>query len=80
MTSVQRQVEMVNTVYWQGKTSTVIALFLTEEKARECFASPDLKPCDPRWLENTNEVLEAIGENHPTITICHWRNMALEIM
>ena len=77
MTSVQRKVEMVNTVYWQGKTSDIIALFLTEEKARECFASPDLKPCDTRWLENTKEVLEAIRENHPTITICHWRDMAL---
>ena len=79
MTSVERRVEMVNTQWWQGKTSAIIALFLTEDKARECFASPDLKPCDPRWQEDTREVLTAIGENHPTITICHWKDMALMV-
>lgn len=77
MSGIERRVERVSTCYYQGKTSPVIALFLKEDKARECFASSDLQPCDPRWLENTKEVLAAIGENHPTITICHWREMAL---
>jgi hypothetical protein len=77
MTSVERRVERVSTQWWQGKTSAIIALFLTEDKARECFASQNLQPRDPRWLKDTKEVLGAIGENHPTITICHWSDMAL---
>jgi hypothetical protein len=77
MSGIERRVERVSTCFYQGKTSPVIALFLTEDKARECFASPDLQPCDPRWLDDTKEVLEAIGEDHPTITICHWPEMTL---
>jgi|GEM_PF-1376412 len=77
MSGIERRVERVSTCFHQGKTSAIVALFLYENKARECFNSRDLKPCDPRWLEDTKEVLAAIGEDHPTITICHWRDMAL---
>jgi len=77
VTGIERRVDKVNTQYHLGKTSDIVALFLTEEKARECFVFSDLKPCDPRWLADTKEVLEAIGEDHPTFTICHWKDMAL---
>jgi len=79
MSGIERKVEMVNTQYWRGKTSDIIGLFLAEDKAQEYFSSSKLKPCDPRWQEDTREVLEAIGENHPTITIYHWRDMALMV-
>lgn len=76
-TSFERRLEMVNTQWYQGKTSNIIALFFNEDEARKCFAFPDLVSCDPRWLEQTQEILESVGENHPTITICHWPEMDL---
>ena len=77
LTSVERRLEMVNTQYWGGGTSAITALFLTEDKARQCFDQSGLEPCDPRWIEDTKQVLEAIGEEHPTISICHHDNLAL---
>lgn len=78
----ERQLNKVNTLLWQGGTPPIVALFLTESKARECFSSSDLAPRDSRWRKDTKEVLAAIGENHPTFVICrgrwkHWRNRAL---
>lgn len=81
----ERRLQKVNTFQWQawqGGTPPVVALFLTEDKARECFTSSDLKPCDPRWKKDTKEVLAAIGENHPAFVVCrgrweHWRDRAL---
>lgn len=78
----ERQLNKVSTLLWQGGTPPIVALFLTEDKARECFTSSDLKPCDPRWKKDTKEVLATIGENHPTFVICrgkwkHWRERAL---
>jgi len=78
----ERQLNKVSTLLWRGGTPPVVALFLTEDKARECFTSSDLKPCDPRWKKDTEDVLAAIGENHPTFVIClgrwkHWRDRAL---
>ena len=78
----ERRLDKISTLLWQGGTPPIVALFLTEEKARECFTSSDLKPCDPRWKKETEDVLAAIGENHPTFVICrgkwkHWRHRAL---
>lgn len=77
ITSFERRLEMVNTRYWTAGTSRIVALFLDEEKALACNGQPDLVPCDPRWLGETKEVLKAIGEENPTISICHNRELAL---
>lgn len=78
----ERRLDKTSTLLWQGGTPPIVALFLTEDKARECFSSSDLKSCDPRWQKNTKEVLAAIGENHPTFVVCHgrwkhWQNRTL---
>jgi hypothetical protein len=75
-TSVERRVEMVNAQWYGPNSSHIIALFFTEKEARKCFSAKNLKPCDPRWLEKTKAVIAAIGEDHPTITICHEQGMA----
>lgn len=54
----------VSTSYWGGHSAPIISLFLNKEKARECLASPNLQPWDPRWKIETNEVLWAIGSEH----------------
>ncbi|MFH1183168.1 MAG: hypothetical protein V1690_02820 [Candidatus Moraniibacteriota bacterium] len=76
-TSFERRLEMVNTQFWKGKTSHITALFLTKEKAKKCFSFLDRELCDPRWREETEAIIRAIGENHPTITICHFPELAL---
>ena len=76
-TSFERRLERVNTQWWLGGTSKIIALFSSEEEARKCFACAHLVSCDHRWIEHTQGVLWLIGENHPTITICHWPELAL---
>jgi len=78
----ERRLDKVSTLLWQGGTPPIVALFLTEDRARECFCSSDLNPCDPRWKKDTEDVLAAIGENHPTFVICRgrwkdWRDRAL---
>lgn len=76
-TSVERRLEQVNTMWWRTGTSPIVALFLSEEDARTCFEQLDLVPCDPRWLDQTKEVIVAVGEEHPTITVCHYPDLAL---
>jgi hypothetical protein len=76
-TSEERRLERVNTMWWRAGTSLIVALFLDKDEASFCSEQPDLQPCDQRWIEKTKEVLEAIGEEHPNVTICHWRELAL---
>ena len=75
--SEERRLEHVNTQWWGGGTSLIVALFLIEEEALSCFEQPELKPCDSRWINKTKEVTEAIGDNHPNVTVCHWPELAL---
>lgn len=77
LTSVERRLEMVNTRWWGAGTSKIIALFLTSAEAEACTSQSDLEPCDLRWLEQTKITLAAIGENHPMISICHYRDLGL---
>ena len=70
MSTTQKDPEMVNTRYHGGSTSPIVALFLDEKSADECTKSTELKTSDPRWKEQTRNVLEAIGENHPTFFVC----------
>lgn len=64
-----RPLEEVNTFFWGGTTSPIIALFFKKDEALKCLNSPDLKYCDPRWKEQTKEVLATIGNNHPVFIL-----------
>jgi hypothetical protein len=75
--SVERDIARVNTHYWGGNTSSVVALFLEEKDALTCSESPDLVPCDPRWESQTVEVLRGIGSNHPVFSITNWPELRL---
>lgn len=77
MTSFQRKIEMVNTRWWGGHSSDIVALFTTKKKAVDCFAHSDLEPCDTRWIEDTKKVVKRIGENHPSFEVCRWGRLAL---
>lgn len=77
ITSFQRQAGQVNTRFWGGLTSFVVALFLNENEARACLGSDDIESCDPRWIEKTKEVIDKIGEEHPVFSICHSPGMEL---
>ncbi len=61
--------EMVNTSFFGGGTSHLVALFLEKEAAIKCSDSKDLQPLDPRWRKQTNEVLSAIGNDHPVFIV-----------
>lgn len=77
MTSFQRKIEMVNTRWWGGHSSYIVALFATRKKAMDCFAYSDLQPCDSRWIEETKKVIKRIGEDHPSFEVCRWGDLAL---
>jgi len=56
--------EEVNSIFWGDHTSPIVALFSAEEDARACFAAEGLVHWDPRWEEETQLVLRAIGDDH----------------
>jgi hypothetical protein len=77
ITSFQRRIEDVNTQYWGGHSSNIVALFTAKKKAMECFAHSDLQCCDPRWIEETKQVISKIGKDHPSFEVCKWKDLAL---
>lgn len=77
LTSFERKIECVNTRYWGGHSSYIVALFTTKKKAMDCFAHSDFQPCDPCWIEETKKVVKRIGENHPSFEVCRWGDLAL---
>ena len=77
LTSFQRNIESVNTRWWTGNSSPIVALFKDEKSALECSSQKDLKPCDERCLKETIEVLRAIGESHPAFSICSYPGLRL---
>lgn len=50
-------------------SSPIVALFLDRKAAFECIRTANLQPADPRWKEQTLEVLAAIGNDHPTFIL-----------
>ncbi len=76
-TGFQKNISLVNISYWGGHTSDIIALFKTEEEALACFNSSELQPCDDRWINSTKLVLKAIGNEHPSFSVCSYKNLAL---
>lgn len=61
--------EDVNTGYWGGHTSPIVALCLRQDDAMICLHSKDIKNCDPGWRRETEEVLEHIGDDHPVFIL-----------
>ena len=67
--TIEREVVRVNTHYWGGHTTQIVALFLKEMDALECSCELNLQPCDPRWMKDTIATLKAIGDDHPYCSI-----------
>ena len=67
--TIEREVVRVNTHYWGGHTTQIVALFFKEADALECSCESDLQPCDPRWKKDTIAILRAIGDDHPYCSI-----------
>ena len=76
-TTFERHVEEMNTFYWGQRTSPIVALFMDKHTALDCLAQDRLVACDPRWLEQTAEVIAAIGDDHPAFEVCHYPDLAL---
>lgn len=76
-TSFERRIEKVNSRYWGENSSPIVGLFLTATEAVDCLASADLQPADTRWLSETKNVLEVIGDDHPCIYVCHHPGLSL---
>lgn len=68
-TSWERDLTKVPTMWWGGQTSYVVALFLEKEDAEKCLAVCSEITCDPRWINQTKEVLQAIGDEHLKISM-----------
>lgn len=78
MTGFERQIEMVNTQWWRGGTSSIVALFKNKRTAMACLnRSGDKKPCDSRWIRSTREIIAEIGDEHPSFSVCHHQEMRL---
>ena len=77
LTSFERRVEHVSPEWLGGHSARIVALFFGEKEACECYIQTDLQPCDPRWLEQTKAVLDAIGDDHPVFYVCHQPGMSL---
>ncbi|MEK7463585.1 MAG: hypothetical protein AAB610_00475 [Patescibacteria group bacterium] len=68
-TRVERELTMVNTSYWGGRTSRVVALFLDKNEARLAYGKSNHASCDKRWLPQTIATLKAIGLDHPKCSV-----------
>ena len=51
------------------RANSPVGIFLSREKADECYFARSEKTFDPQWHKETLEVLEQVGQNHPLITI-----------
>src|SRR3989344_5269279 len=58
MTSFCRKIEGVNTRWWGGHSSAIVALFTQKKDAMKCLSNSDLEECDPRWINSTKSVIE----------------------
>lgn len=64
-----RKIDQISTQYWGGNTSPIVALFLTRAGARLCWTTSGLTTFDERFIEQTRDVLGAIGDEHPVFEI-----------
>ena len=75
--TIQREIASVNTNYWGGHTSSVVALCLKEKDARICLEKEYFGRQSQRFAKHTITVLRAIGENHPFCSITDDSEMRL---
>jgi len=68
-TSAKRKLEHVQ--WWGQETSDIVALFLDEKEASDCSNSPNKKPFDPRWIKQTEKVIEVIRQDYPDVKVCY---------
>lgn len=73
----ERRPENVSTRHWGDNSSMIVGLFVSRDKAMECFNHEDRQPRDQRWIDSTKEVLELMGDDHPAFVICRWHTLAL---
>lgn len=76
-TAFERRIENVNTMWWRGNTSPIVALFTNKKAALVCFKDRDFVPCDPKWVGCTKDVLNRIGNDHPVFYISHDEHLGL---
>lgn len=74
------KIEDMNPLLWGGRSSTIVALFMTEEEALACFNGDDLESCDPRWADQTLRVVTEIGDAHPVFEVCRTPELALPLL
>ena len=65
----ERRFELLTKKYLGGQTSAIVGLFFSKQRAEACFRWEDKAFYDSRWMCETNEVLRAIGEDHPTVYV-----------
>jgi hypothetical protein len=65
MAGFEYDIANVNTRYWGVNSSSIIALFTSKRKAQACLRHDDGVIKDPRWIDETKEVIRCIGpDNH----------------
>lgn len=72
MSTVERQISSVNTRYWGGGTSDIVALFLIKKDAQFCIKNhraENHQTYRKQWEKDTIEVLRVIGNDHPRCSI-----------
>ena len=65
----ERRFELLTKKHLGGQTSVIVGLFFSKQRAEACFRWEDKTFYDARWMCETNKVLSAIGEDHPTVYI-----------
>ena len=80
ITSFERKIENVNTFYWGGRTSEIVALFKTKEEALACFVDNHLIAGSQYWARQTFQVIEEIGNDHPVFEVCHSPGMRFPLL
>lgn len=69
--------EQVNSSGLGFGTKKIVALFLAKEEALSCFNQSDLSLRDKRWINETREVLEKVGNDHPYAKILRYPGYSL---
>jgi hypothetical protein len=65
-----KQIDNVDKEHWGSYSAPIVALFLSEEKAQECFKDEQNSiACDQRWRIETEAVIKAIGFNNPHFSV-----------
>ncbi|MBI1971315.1 MAG: hypothetical protein HYS52_00485 [Candidatus Wildermuthbacteria bacterium] len=77
LTGFEREPGEVSKQWWGERTSPIVGLFLSEDEARKCFEEKNLRPRDPRWIEQTKTVVQAIGNEHPAFVISQTKGLRL---